>query len=84
MGRIVLETSQILWTVICEKDFIEAPDSEEVYIAAEFNDKWNFLYCLDAIDGKHVSTHKKNRICFCCWRSICFKVFYATTILKAE
>ena len=41
MGRIISETSQTLWTVLSEKIFIKAPDSEKklLTIAAEFNDK---------------------------------------------
>ena len=57
MGWIISENCQILWTVLSEKGFIEAPDSEEekwLTVAAEFNGKWNFPHCLGAINGKHV------------------------------
>ena len=60
MGRVISETCQTLWTVLSEKGFIKAPDSEEEWfryrkaIAAEFNDIWNFPHCLGAIDRKHV------------------------------
>ena len=56
MGRIISETCQTLRRVLSEKGFIKAPDSLEEWLAisAEFNDKWNFPHCLDAIDGKHV------------------------------
>ena len=54
IGRIISETCQTLWTVLNEKCFIKAPDSEEEWltIAAEFNSKWNFPHCLSTIDGK--------------------------------
>ena len=55
MGRIISETRQALRRVLSEKVFIRAPDSEEEWltIAAEFNGKGNFPYCLGAIE-KHV------------------------------
>ena len=54
MGRIISETRQALRRVLSEV-FIRAPDSEEEWltIAAEFNGKGNFPFCLGAIE-KHV------------------------------
>ena len=54
MGRIISETRQALRRVLSEKVFIRAPDSEEEWltIAAEFNGKGNFPYCLGAIEKR--------------------------------
>ena len=54
MGRIISETRQALRRVLSEKVFIRAASEEEwLTIAAEFNGKGNFPYCLGAIE-KHV------------------------------
>ena len=54
MGRIISETRQALRRVLSEKVFIRAASEEEwLTIAAKFNGKGNFPFCLGAIE-KHV------------------------------
>ena len=56
VSRIIKETTDALWKVLSEREFIKAPSSEEewVEIADQFERKWNFGNCIGAIDGKHV------------------------------
>ena len=56
MGRIISETCQAIWYVLNNKGFITAPTSKKEWLefATKFDNKWIFLHCLGAIDGKHV------------------------------
>ena len=56
ISRIVRETTQALWDVLLEEDFLDAPKSKNDWqkIATEFEEQWHFPHCLGAIDGKHV------------------------------
>ena len=56
MGRIISETCQTILYVLNKKGFIKGPTSKKEYldIATEFNNKWNFPYCLGVVDRKHV------------------------------
>lgn len=57
ISRIIRETTQALWDVLLEQDFLEIPKTENDWrkIAADFEELWNFPHCLGAIDGKHIS-----------------------------
>ena len=56
VGRIVKETSNVLWNVLLTKGFLRAPVNSDEWkkISEDFEMKWNFPNCLGAIDGKHV------------------------------
>ena len=56
VGRIIRETTQVIWHTLVEKGFMNAPkcSNEWRQIANEFSELWNFPHCLGAIDGKHV------------------------------
>jgi len=54
-STIIHETCKAIWDYLCplvlssqleEKDWLD--------IANNFNEKWNFIHCIEAIDGKHV------------------------------
>ena len=55
MGRIIRETTQVVWSVLSK--YVEAPNTEESWkeIAKGFEKQWNFPHCVGAIDGKHVN-----------------------------
>ena len=54
VGRIILETSNAIWSVLKENQFVEPPRTQKEWeaVAHEFYDKWNFPNVLGAIDGK--------------------------------
>ena len=56
VGRIIRETSQVIWDTLVAKEFLKAPETESDWlrIAEVFEKKWNFPHCVGAIDGKHV------------------------------
>lgn len=56
IGRIVMETCQVLWQVLSSKGYITAPNSVKRWkeISREFELMWNFPNCLGALDGKHI------------------------------
>ena len=56
VGRIIKEICSVLWSVIGEKGYLQVPNSVSKWkkIAADFQERWNFNYCIGAIDGKHV------------------------------
>ena len=55
-GRIILETTNIIWNQICKRGYLKHPNSEKEWrqISNEFFELWNFPHCLGCIDGKHV------------------------------
>ena len=56
VGRIITETCNAIWDVLCEKEYMKPPNSENDWkqVAKEFETKWNYPNALGAIDGKHV------------------------------
>ena len=56
VGRIIAETCQAIWSVICKKGLLDVPCTENEWtaIANEFEYKWNFPHAIGALDGKHV------------------------------
>jgi len=57
VGRIVKDTSKVIWDVLCAEGFLKVPQmsTEWLSIAKDFEKKWHFNNCIGAIDGKHVS-----------------------------
>ncbi|XP_018360010.1 PREDICTED: uncharacterized protein LOC108759188, partial [Trachymyrmex cornetzi] len=54
VSKIISETCAALWITLHES-VMPVPNEESwLRIANEFERKWNFLYCLGAIDGKHI------------------------------
>ena len=64
VGRIIRETTGVLWDVLC--GYMTPPSHQKDWkrIANEFNELWNFPNCLGAIDGKHVTTQARARSVF--------------------
>ena len=62
VSRIIRETTNVIWDVLCEKGYLSTPSTQEkwVEIAQEFYQLWNFPNCLGAIDGKHVTIQAPN------------------------
>ena len=56
IGRIIPETCDVLWEVLCREGYLNVPRTQEEWkeVADAFEDKWNFPNCLGAMDGKHV------------------------------
>ena len=56
MRRIIWGSCRAIWYVLNKKGFTKAPTSkkERLDIAAEFDNKWNFLHSLGAKDGEHI------------------------------
>ncbi|XP_071636696.1 uncharacterized protein [Temnothorax longispinosus] len=55
-GNIIHETCKAIWDVLCP--LVLSGRLEEgnwVDIANDFNERWNFVHCIGAIDGKHVT-----------------------------
>ena len=53
VGRIIAETCQAIWSVICKEGFLDVPCTENEWtsIANEFAYKWNFPHAIGALDG---------------------------------
>ncbi len=56
IGRIIPETCDALWEVLCREGYLNIPRNAEEWkqVANAFESKWNFPNCLGAMDGKHV------------------------------
>ena len=56
IGRIIPETCDVLWEVLCREGYLNVPRTQEEWkeVADAFEYKWNFPNCLGAMDGKHV------------------------------
>ena len=56
VGRIIRETYEALWSVLQAKGFWKVPNKQNTWkeISHRFEEMWNFLHCIGAIDGKHV------------------------------
>ena len=56
VGRIIKETSRVLWEVLMKEGYIKCPNNNNDWknISLEFEKKWNFPHSVGAIDGKHV------------------------------
>lgn len=56
ISRIIRETTAVIWDVLCDKDYMRAPNSLKEWenISNDFMETWNYPNCLGAIDGKHV------------------------------
>ena len=64
VGRIICETTGVIWDVFCENGYMTQPSHQQNWkrIDNEFNELWNFPNCLGAIDGKHVTKrHRPER-----------------------
>ena len=55
VGRIIGETTQVIWKCLVKKVYMNAPRSECEWreISAEFKKHWNFPHCIGAIDRMH-------------------------------
>ena len=56
VGRIIMETCQIIWINLSNNGFLKVPSTknEVKEVAQRFEFNWNFPNCVGAIDGKHV------------------------------
>lgn len=56
VGRIIKETSNIIWEVLQKEGFLDVPKTSKEWklLGEQFERKWNFPNCIGAIDGKHV------------------------------
>ncbi len=56
VGQIVKDTCSALWDVLYANKYLRIPKTvaEWVKKSQEFEKRWNFPNCVDAIDGKHV------------------------------
>ena len=57
VGRVIKETCNVIWNVLKNEGFLDAPASETDWekITCDFEKRWNFNNCVGAIDGKHVA-----------------------------
>ncbi|CAB4034630.1 Hypothetical predicted protein [Paramuricea clavata] len=57
ISKIVRETTDAIWEVMVEKDFLRVPVNSQEWqkISSGFEKRWNFPNCLGCIDGKHVN-----------------------------
>jgi len=54
VSKIISETCNVIWDTLKEKVFLKLTEDNWRRIADEFKEKWNFLNCIGAIDGKHI------------------------------
>ena len=56
VGCIMRETCAVIWNVLCDKEYVSSPSSEEAWknVSAGFEQRWNFPNALGAIDRKQV------------------------------
>ena len=56
-GRIIKETTAVIWDVLYEQNYLKVPSTEQEWreIAKDFEGRWNFPHFLGAIDGKHIN-----------------------------
>ena len=56
VSRIIRNTCDAIWTILNSKEYLKAPanNNERMKLQNEFREKWNFLHCLGANDGKHI------------------------------
>ena len=55
IGRIVHETTNVIWDVLMEEYFpCPATEHEWKDVSQKFESKWQFNHCVGAIDGKHI------------------------------
>lgn len=62
VGRIIFETTSVIWNKLCDKGYMTCPSNERQWknISSEFFELWNFPNCLGCIDGKHVTIQAPN------------------------
>ena len=55
-GSVIKETTGATWNVFSEKGYLQPPQSTKDLenICRRFKNRWNFPYCVGALDGKHV------------------------------
>ena len=56
VGRIIEETCSVLWHTLLEQGYLHIPSDINDWrkIAMDFEQRWNFLHALGALDCKHV------------------------------
>lgn len=54
VANIIAETCEVIWDSLKEMVFIKPCSENWKKIAQEFNERWNFINCVGALDGKHV------------------------------
>lgn len=57
VGRIIMETCQIIWVNLSNNGFLKVPSTKKEWkeVAQRFEFKWKFPNCVGAVDGKHVA-----------------------------
>nr|XP_029728866.1 putative nuclease HARBI1 isoform X1 [Aedes albopictus] len=60
LSQIIPETLEAIYAVL-KDDYMKMPQTKEewVKIANDFHKKWNFPFCLGALDGKHIAIEAK-------------------------
>lgn len=54
VSMIISETCDTIWDVL-QDELFQPSSINWKKIAAEFEEQWNFPYCIGAIDGKHIA-----------------------------
>ena len=55
ISYVIGETCDAIWNSIRQEIMPPSKTTEEwLYLAKEFQEKWDFNHCIGAIDGKHV------------------------------
>lgn len=54
--NIISKTCKVIWDLLCSLVLLPTIDEQEqIRIAEDFNDLWDFPHCIREIDGKHVT-----------------------------
>ena len=54
VSKIISETTTAIWNILQPIVLKQPTEDDWKRIAKKFNDKWNFVNCIGAIDGKHI------------------------------
>lgn len=54
MSNIILETTTVIWNILQPIVLKQPTEDDWRRIAKKFHNKWNFINCIGAVDGKHI------------------------------